>query len=422
MPNAPSSAPPVAAPPAPPIGKDAPYLEVGTPAYRRVTAILFVAGFSTFATLYCVQPLLPDFVRAYGISPPGASLSLSVTTAALAFALLVAGAISDRSGRKGIMVASLALSGGLGLASALAPSWTLFLVLRTLAGLALGGLPAVAMAYVAEEVNPKSAGLTMGLYIGGTAMGGMGGRVLTVLITDVSNWRVAVGLVGAMGIAAAIIVALALPPSRHFRPRDGGQQGVGLLGGLIAAWRLHLSDGGLVALFATGFLAMGAFVAVFNYVGFRLQAPPFNLAPATVAALFLVYVFGIISSPLFGGLSSRFGPGRVLVASSLLMALGLGVMGFPRLDTLAMGLGLFTFAFFGVHSVASGWIGLRARQHRGQASSLYLFAYYMGSTLAGTAGGFFWHEGAWTGVTLFVGGLLVALILNALGLAARRVK
>ncbi|WP_044563285.1 MFS transporter [Azospirillum sp. B4] len=398
-------------------GGGAPYLEVGTAAYRRVTAILFVAGFSTFATLYCVQPLLPDFVRSYAITPPGASLSLSVTTAALAVALLVAGALSDRSGRKGIMVASLALSGGLGLASALAPSWPLFLVLRALAGLALGGLPAVAMAYVAEEVNPKSAGLTMGLYIGGTAMGGMGGRVLTVLITDISSWRVAVGLVGAAGIAAAVTVALALPPSRHFHQREGG-----FWSGLTAAWRLHLSDGGLVALFATGFLAMGAFVTVFNYVGFRLQAPPLNLPPATVAVLFLVYIFGIVSSPLFGGLSSRFGPGRVLVASSLLMAIGLGVMAFTRLDTLAVGLGLFTFAFFGVHSVASGWIGLRAKQHRGQASSLYLFAYYMGSTLAGTAGGFFWHGWEWTGVTLFVGGLLALLILNAVGLMARRAK
>ncbi|MEA1672546.1 MFS transporter [Nitrospirillum sp. BR 11163] len=398
-----------------PNGKDLPYLEIGTAAHRRVTAILFVAGFSTFATLYCVQPLLPDFARAYGVSPPGASLSLSVTTAALAVALLVAGALSDRSGRKGIMVASLALSGGLGLASALAPSWPLFLALRALAGLALGGLPAVAMAYVAEEVNPKSAGLTMGLYIGGTAMGGMGGRILTVLITDVSNWRVAVGLVGAVGIGAAAAVAAALPPSRHFHQREGG-----LWSGLAAAWRLHLSDGGLVALFATGFLAMGAFVTVFNYVGFRLQAPPLNLPPATVAVLFLVYIFGIVSSPLFGGLSSRFGPGRVLVVSAVLMLAGLGIMDITRLDTLALGLGLFTFAFFGVHSVASGWIGLRAHRHRGQASSLYLFAYYMGSTLAGTAGGFFWHGWAWTGITLFVGGLLAVLILNALGLATHR--
>ncbi|EGY01954.1 Major Facilitator Superfamily [Nitrospirillum viridazoti Y2] len=420
----PSDTPTATAPAAPAtqIGKDLPYLEVGTAAYRRMTAILFVAGFSTFATLYCVQPLLPDFVRAYGISPPGASLSLSVTTAALAVALLVAGAISDRSGRKGIMVASLALSGGLGLASALAPSWPLFLVLRALAGLALGGLPAVAMAYVAEEVNPKSAGLTMGLYIGGTAMGGMAGRILTVLITDISSWRVAVGLVGAVGILAALTVAMALPPSRHFRQREGGQGMKGLWSGLTTAWRLHLSDGGLVALFATGFLAMGAFVTVFNYVGFRLQAPPLNAPPATVAVLFLVYVFGIISSPLFGGLSSRFGPGRVLVASAVLMLAGLGIMDIARLDTLALGLGLFTFAFFGVHSVASGWIGLRARQHRGQASALYLFAYYMGSTLAGTAGGFFWHGWEWTGITLFVGGLLGLLILNALGLAARRAQ
>lgn len=46
---------------------------------------------------------------------------------------------------------------------------------------------------------------------------------------------------------------------------------------------------------------------------------------------------------------------------------------------------LFACGFFAAHSVASSWIGRRTRRAKGQASSLYLFCYYLGSSTAGEA-------------------------------------
>jgi YNFM family putative membrane transporter len=82
-----------------------------------------------------------------------------------------------------------------------------------------------------------------------------------------------------------------------------------------------------------------------------------------------------------------------------------------------VGMLVFTGGFFGAHSVASSWIGRRARQARGQASSLYLLCYYLGSSVAGTAGGVFWHRWGWVGVGLFIAGLLGVALLVAVRLA-----
>ncbi len=390
------------------------YLQAGTAAYRSASRILFVGGFSTFATLYCVQPLMPDFARDFGVTPAESSLALSLSTGCLAVALLVAGALSDGIGRKPVMVAALLVSGLLGIVGAVMPDWQGLLVLRALEGIALSGLPAVAMAYVSEEVDPKSAGVAMGLYIGGTAMGGMSGRILTALIADLGNWRIAVGLVGVLGVVAALTVWKGLPPSRHFVRRPSG------LSALAASWRGLLADRGVLALFSLGFLLMGGFVTAFNYIAFRLTDPPFDLRPAQVGAVSIVYCFGMVSSPLFGWLAGRFGNSRTLMAAMLLMIGGLAAMEPDSLWLIMGGIGLYTFAFFGAHSIVSAWIGQRAQRSRGQASSMYLFSYYMGSTVAGTSGGFFWHLFGWTGVALFIGGLLTLAALVGLFLLRLR--
>lgn len=72
-----------------------------------------------------------------------------------------------------------------------------------------------------------------------------------------------------------------------------------------------------------------------------------------------------------------------------------------------------TFGFFGGHSIASSWVGRRAGDNKAQASSLYLFSYYMGSSLAGASGGLFYASHGWNGVAVFVGALVVAGLLIA---------
>jgi YNFM family putative membrane transporter len=393
---------------------DIPYLERGTRAYWRASIALLFAGYATFSLLYCVQPLLPSFSTAFNVTPAQSSLSLSLTTAALALAVFVAGFVSEGWSRHKLMTLSLTVSALLTIGVSIAPQWHQLLVLRTLEGLALGGVPAVAMAYLAEEVHPDGLGLAMGLYVGGTAIGGMAGRVITGVVADLFSWRVAIGTIGVLGILSMLAFRALLPPSRHFVPR----RGLGFTHHRTALLK-QFTRPGLSLLFLLGFVLMGSFVTLYNYIGYRLLAPPYQLNQTEIGAIFVVYLTGVVASPWSGRMADTFGRARVLIASLLLMVLGLALTLLHPLAAIAAGIACVTFGFFAGHSVASSWVGRLARDAKGQAAALYLLAYYIGSSVVGSYGGHVWAGFGWNGVAGLVGVLLVIGLVAAMRLRGR---
>jgi len=387
------------------------YIEKGTPSFMRTVLALFCGGFATFALLYCVQPMMPLLSREFSINAAQSSLILSVATGMLAIGLLITGPISDRIGRKPMMVAALFAAALCTLASAMMPTWQGVLVMRALTGLSLSGLAAVAMTYLSEEIHPQHLGLAMGLYIGGNAIGGMSGRLITGVLIDFVSWHAAMLVIGGLSLIAAAVFWRILPESRNFRARSLHPRS------LIDGFTLHFRDAGLPWLFLEGFLVMGAFVTLFNYIGYRLLAAPYHMDQAFVGLLSVVYLSGIYSSAKVGALADTFGRRKMLWGTIVLMLAGIALTMFTPLALVLIGMLLFTFGFFGAHSVASSWIGRRATKAKGQASSLYVFCYYAGSSIAGTIGGVFWHYAGWNGIGAFIGGLLVIALLVALKLA-----
>ncbi|MDH2065933.1 MFS transporter [Pantoea sp. GD03673] len=390
------------------------YIRRGTPQFMRVTLALFSAGLATFALLYCVQPILPVLSQQFGVSPATSSLSLSISTGLMALGLLVTGPLSDAIGRKSVMVTALMLAAICTLISATMTSWHGILIMRALMGMSLSGVAAVGMTYLSEEMDARVVAFSMGLYISGNSIGGMSGRLLSGVLTDLFSWRIAVAVIGCFSLASALMFWKILPASRHFRPITLRPRN------LLINFRLHWRDPGLPWLFAEGFLLMGAFVTLFNYIGYRLLDAPWHLSQAVVGLLSVVYLTGSWSSPKAGALTGRLGRGPVMLGATAIMLLGLLVTAFNSLWLILPGMMLFTAGFFAAHAVASGWIGPRARRARGQASSLYLFSYYVGSSVAGTLGGLFWHNFGWCGITLFISVLLVLALLVAWRLHSRK--
>ncbi|RDV00071.1 MFS transporter [Trinickia dinghuensis] len=392
----------------------APFLERGSRAYWRASLALLFAGYATFSLLYCVQPLLPAFSSTFGTTPAQSSLAISLTTAVLAFAIFAAGFVSEGLSRHGLMTASLTVSSLLTLAVAAVPHWSQLLVLRALEGAALGGVPAVAMAYLAEEVHPDGLGLAMGLYVGGTAIGGMAGRVIAGGLADLFTWRISIAVIGVLGLASMFAFRALLPPSRHFVPRRGLP-----LAHHRQALAAHLAEPRLRALFAMAFVLMGSFVTLYNYVGYRLLAPPYDLSQAQIGAIFVVYLAGVVASPFSGRMADLFGRARVLIASLVLMLAGVALTQLGAIAAIVAGIACVTFGFFSGHAVASGWVGRLAERAKGQAAALYLLAYYLGSSLVGWYGGRCFGTYGWNGVTALVGALLVAGVVIAVWLSAR---
>lgn len=375
---------------------------------RRMSLAMFGAGFANFSILYCVQPLLPAFAREFGLGAAQSSLSLSMTTGIVAVAVLVTSSLSDAFGHRRLMIVSLIASAIVTLAAAAAPNWASLLAARAMIGLTMSAFLPSAMAYLAEETPPQSVGLAVGLYIGGSAFGGMLSRIIAGVLADFVSWRLSLALIGAASLVAAALLPRLLPPAAHFTPRPLVWRNV------RDAFAAHLKDPFLLLLFIAGFFLMGAFITIFNYVGFHLMAPPFGLSQAAVGLIFAVYPVGSLGSAWLGAWAGRGRRERIFLLSIVIMGLGVALTLSSALVVSVIGMAVMTFGFFGAHSIATSWVGARATCARAQASSLYLAFYYLGSSLIGTFGGVFWDRGGWNGVMLATGALIAGLLAIAL--------
>lgn len=386
------------------------YLQKGTKEFTLANLALFAAGFITFANLYITQPLFPQFSSYFGVSPATASLTLSLSTGVLSFTLILFGSLSESWGRKRLMTISIFAASLLTVLLAFAPSFETLLLLRMLQGFVFAGVPAIAMAYLGEEVDPKSLGVAMGLYISGNSIGGLTGRIIMGTISDHFNWQIGMIFTGALSLLICLYFVWALPASKHFTPRKLEFKA------LSKSLFHHIKDPGLLCLFGISFTLMGGFVTLYNYISYKLLDAPYNLSSSIVGWIFVVYLVGTFSSTWFGSLSDKFGRSKVLPTGIIIMLTG-ALLTLPvSLFIKIVGMVIFTFGFFGSHSIASGWVSYRAMKDKAQASSLYLFAYYFGSSVGGTTGGLFWSSWGWNGVIAFISTCIVTAFILAVTL------
>ena len=374
----------------------------GTSGYRRVTAALYGAGLASFAAMYCTQALLPALSTSYRITPATAALTVSLTTGMLALSIIPASVLSERYGRIAVMLASGVAASVIGLLLPFSPTLGILLVGRAVHGVALAGIPAVAMAFLAEEVHASSLGSAMGRYIAGTTVGGLFGRIVPSLVVDVSNWRVALLVCSLTTLIGTAVFAMLVPRSQFFTPKAASVRAT------VRSLATHVRNPVLLKLFVLGFVLMGGFVTVYNYLGYRLTARPFGLASSVVGLLFVLYLVGTWTSVVAGRLADRRGRWLVLGAALPITVAGLLLTVPHALVAIVVGVGVFTGGFFAAHTVASGWVGAVAQRDRAEASALYLFSYYLGGSVAGALGGLVYSVGGWPATVWFVGALLLA--------------
>lgn len=385
----------------------------GSAEYRRLLAALFFGGVATFAQLYSPQSVLPLIARDLGTGAADAALTVSAATVGLALGVIPWAALADRIGRVQAMTISITAATVLGLLVPFAPTSAMLLSGRFIEGLMLGGVPAIAIAYLTEEIDTGNAARAAGSYVAGTTIGGLAGRLVTGPLAEHAGWRVGVLAVAVLcGLSAVAFVRLA-PPARGFRPSPGGHQVRRLLGNLRSPRQL--------ALYGQGFLLMGGFVAIYNFLGFRLTAAPFQLPQTLVSLVFLAYLAGTFASARAGAEAGRFGRRKVLLGSIATMIVGTALTVHDNIAVVLVGLVIATAGFFGAHAIASGWVAYAAGDSKTQASSLYNLFYYAGSSAVGWFGGLAFDTAGWTAVAGVVIGLAVlaaVLALTTLGSGA----
>lgn len=369
------------------------YIEKKDQAYRRVLVCMLLGSIVTFAVLYAPQPLLNFFSKRYGVSPATASASISLPTLALAASLLFIPFLSRRIGRKRIMGISLFATSILAIISAFCNNFGFFLVVRLLEGISVSGFPAIAIAYLNEEISPMSIGGTMGAYVAGTAVGGFVGRVAIGPLTDWFSWQIAFFVLGFICFLCSMYFWFKLPRSRNFQAEK--MPFSEYMKALVTGFR----DKRLFLLYSMGFLVMGSYIMLFNYIGYPLTESPYHLSQTVLGFLFVVNLIGTWSSTMFGKLADHHSRQKLMGISCVIFALGALLTIIPNLWIKILGIAVFAFGFFAAHTTASGWVGVVAPANRkATASSLYLLFYYLGSSVIGWAGGFIWIDFHWLGL------------------------
>jgi MFS transporter, YNFM family, putative membrane transport protein len=378
----------------------------GSAAYGRLLAALFCAGVATFAQLYSPQAVLPLISADLHIGAANAALTISASTVGLAVGVIPWSTLADRIGRVKAMTISVGVATTVGLLVPFAPTYELLLAGRFLEGLFVGGVPAIAVAYLTEEIDPAHAARAAGTFVAGTTIGGLLGRLVSSPVAEVAGWRIGVFTVAVLCGIAALGFAKLAPAPRGFVPsRRAGANPDGTLAHRLVT---NLRSRRQLVLFAQGFLLMGGFVALYNFLGFRLTAAPFFLPPFAVSLVFLAYLAGTWTSSRAGAESTRFGRKRVLLVSIAIMVTGIAITLSDNVIAILVGLVIATGGFFGAHSIASGWTGQAAPVGRAQASSLYNLFYYGGSSVIGWFGGVAFDAYGWTAVAATI--LVLALV------------
>ncbi|XBC41254.1 MAG: MFS transporter [Buchnera aphidicola (Nurudea yanoniella)] len=378
------------------------YIKKGTENFFKMTIGLFLAGFSTFSILYCVQPILFVFSKSFFLTPAESSLSLSSSTAMMAIGMLFTGPLSDKIGRKKVMASSLLLAAVLTFLCSEMNTWTGIILMRSLTGLALSGVTAIAMTYLSEEVNPNDLSLSMGLYISGNTIGGFFGRFLSSVLVQNISWKIVLKWISFLSFFLSILFLFLLPNSRNFHSISLHPKKIFFR--FFLPWKHPV----LSKLFAMGFILMGSFITVFNYIGYRLLSYPFFLSQDIISTLSVIYLVGVYSSPKAGILIKKYKKSMVLLISVILMIFGIIISEENKIILIFLGLFLFSAGFFSAHSIISTWIGLYSKNGQGYISSIYLFSYYLGSSVLGTIGGFFWIFQKWLGISIFL--IIILLI------------
>ena len=365
---------------------------------RRAVIAVTLAGIAAFCNLYATQPLLPLFEQLFHATKPEVGRTVSAATLGVAFSAPFCGALAERVGRRKVIVISIFVLAVPTLMAATASGLSQLVFWRLLQGIAMPGIFAVTIAYIAEEWPPHRAPRVMSTYVTGAVFGGFLGRIFTGfaathrLIPRIEpSWRDGFVAIAVLDLVFGVLLWLWLP---HDSPRPLHEQNES--GGFVPGLMRHLRNPRLLATFAVGFNILFTLVAAFTYVTFYLAAPPFRLSPAQLSTLFMVYLVGLVITPAGGVFIARAGSRTALICALLAGIAGILLTLVPNLVVIVCGLVFCSSGVFVCQSASTSYIQREAQAGgRASAAGLYVMFYYIGGSVAGVLPGLLWRYGQW---------------------------
>ncbi len=382
-------------------------IQRGSVTYYKAIIALFIGSLVAFGAEYCVQPIIPVLARDFSLEPTTASLAVSFGTGGMAVAMLFIAGLAHKLRRRQVMVLALVGSIILAMLIGISQYFQLILLMRLCQGLLLAGFPPMAVAYINEEFEGSVIGTAVGIYVSGSSIGGLVGRIILSTLTDWWSWRPALLALAVFYLILIVAFVILLPRPEHVKPKHGQSKS------MLAEFSRLMHNKFLVADYLVAMIVMGSFVCVYNFISYVLLAPPYSMTQTEIGLVYLLYLLGTLSSTVMGMMADSTGNGVVISLSIVCMIGGalLSLAG-PLLLKLA-GIGLFTFGFFGAHSADCSWAGRLDKGDKAEISAMYMLFYYIGASTFGSIGGKFLTHWGWDGVV----GFLTVLLIIGLGIS-----
>jgi predicted MFS family arabinose efflux permease len=362
--------------------------------------------------MYATQPLLPELRHIFSASEAGVSLTVTATSFGCALAAPLVGSLADAIGRKRVIVTAIVLLALVTAAAATATTLPALIAWRVAQGTLMPGVFAVTLAYVAEELPASVGGSAVAAYVTGNVLGGFLGRYLSANVAAHTSWQTVFLVLAALNLAGAAFVFIALPRARNFRR----SRSFGASGGVMLAF---LRDPQVVATYLMGGSVLFTLVAAFTYITFYLAGAPFRLSTAAIGNVFVVYLLGLIVTPLGGQLIDRLGNRAATLCALAVSIGGLLLTLVTSVPAIIIGLAAMSSGVFVMQTSSQGYLGRLVRANRSTAAAVYFTFYYVGGGLGAIVPALAWTRGGWPAtVALIVG---VQLVVGALAVGGWRV-
>ncbi|MCF5238430.1 MFS transporter [Pseudomonas sp. PA-5-4G] len=364
---------------------------------------LFLCGCAAFLNLYATQSILTTFAEQFHISAKAAGWSITVTTLAVAVTAPFVGRLTGRFQQRTVIAVTALLLALPALMTAYAGSFAEVLVWRFVEGMLIPVVFATSVAYIGDRWHGATVTEVTSLYVAGTVLGGFAGRFVTGVMTEYVGWREAFELLAVLSLMVGGYIQFLLPDNPpRVAPIKAASSGV---------FRKPL-----VAAYAVGFCVLFSQVAAFTYAGLYLGLPPFNLGPAALGTLYMVFLLALIVIPIAGRLSKARPHAELLAVAAVLGISGSALTLAPSLGCIVAGLALSSTGVFLAQAAANAFISATAQANKAGAVGVYLTCYYLGGSCGAIVPALMWERWGWAGcVALIIGFQLLTLLIALTG-------
>lgn len=347
-----------------------------------------------------IIPLLPSMIMDTNISMEIGGLLVTAYAVAYAVSAPIFGSISDRLGRKKMILIGLFVFMIATTFTSLSSTFTVMIIFRILSGIGAGMIEPVVFALVADHYPYEKRGRAIGVVTGALISASIIGVPFGGYIAQVFSWKWTFFVISIISFVIIISISILLPKDTGNNNRDMKSP----LKGMLKQMEVALSNKSVLLALLTTLLYYGGLQGLFVNIGVFYNIH-FGLSPGQIGLVLMVAGIGsVIGSILGGKLADQFGKKRMIYISTVLVAMFVIILSMTESFIMAFLLNIAWATVYGVGQAAlTTLISELSPSARGTVMSLNSSAMYSGSALFTTIAAILLYGGSFLTVGVLCG-------------------